>query len=72
VAEPLRDQEWLLLRGDQVGDVSVSQIVEPDSLHIGPGDPPVEHLSYRLGVDGGAVRLGEDEIAIVAPVRANK
>ena len=64
VTESSRDQQRQLAGRDQVGDVVVAQIVKADPRDSDTSDAAVEHVHDGRRVDGGAVGLREDEVAL--------
>jgi hypothetical protein len=71
VAKAPGDEEELLPRLDQVGDVRVPEVVEADPWKVVPGHPAVEHLRHGLWVEWSAVWFGEHEVAHVQPTAAH-
>jgi hypothetical protein len=62
MAKSSRNQERLLPRCYQVGNVSVPEAVEGDSLHVTPGHTTVEHLGDTLRVEWRAVQVGKRRV----------
>jgi len=65
MAEPSCDEEWLLPCCDQVSNVSMSQIMEPDARQPASGDAP-KHLREALRVE--RLAIGECEHKAVVHV----
>ena len=70
MTDPAGNQEWLFSCRDQVSDVGVPKVVEPDAWQGALDDQPVESLGHRLRVHCPPVGLGEDE-SVVGIARAH-
>jgi hypothetical protein len=71
MTDPAGNQEWLFSCRDQVSDVGVPKVVEPDAWQGALDDQPVESLGHRLRVHCPPVGLGEDE-SVVGIARAHR
>ena len=72
VTKPLRYLQRLLLGRDQMSDMRMAKVMEPEPLQTEPVDPAVEHLGDRLRIERVTGGVGEDKVVIVRPARADE
>ena len=72
VPKTTRDEKRLLPGCDQVGDVRVPEIVEPDARQAATGDPAIEDLGDALRIERHSVDVCENEVVVFVGATENE